>query len=29
MMKIEDVLVTTQDRFEDHKITRNSGFGKG
>ena len=29
MIKIEDILVTTQDNFEDHKITQTLGLVKG
>lgn len=29
MMKIEDVLVTTQDNFGDHKISQTLGIAKG
>jgi len=29
MIRVEDILITTQDRFEDHKITQTLGLVKG
>jgi len=29
MIKIEDILITTQDNFADHKITQTLGLVKG